>query len=72
VRCDHLKDDETARVFEAIRSGCGALDLLVNCAWGGYEKMVEGGAFTWAAPFWDQPPHRWTGMMDAGVPAAFV
>jgi dehydrogenase/reductase SDR family protein 1 len=72
LRCDHLKDEETVRVFEAIRFECGALDLLVNCAWGGYEKMVEGGAFTWAAPFWDQPPHRWTGMMDAGVRAAFV
>src|SRR4051794_1632054 len=56
--CDHLNDDETAAVFEAIRSECGGLDLLVNCAWGGYEKMVEGGVFTWAAPFWDQPPHR--------------
>lgn len=72
LRCDHLKDDETAHVFETIRSECGALDLLVNCAWGGYEKMVEDGVFTWPAPFWDQPAHRWTGMMDAGVRAAFV
>ena len=72
LRCDHLKDDETARVFESIRSECGRLELLVNCAWGGYEKMVEDGAFTWPAPFWDQPLHRWTGMMDAGVRAAFV
>ncbi|MDR7080775.1 NAD(P)-dependent dehydrogenase (short-subunit alcohol dehydrogenase family) [Arthrobacter ginsengisoli] len=72
LRCDHLNDEETARVFETIRSECSGLDLLVNCAWGGYEKMVEGGVFTWAAPFWEQPPHRWTGMMDAGVRAAFV
>ena len=72
VRCDHLKDEETAGVFDVIRSECGGLDLLVNCAWGGYEKMVEGGEFTWAAPFWEQPRHRWTGMMDAGVRAAFV
>lgn len=34
--------------------------------------MVEDGVFTWAVPFWKQPPHRWTGMMDAGVRAAFV
>lgn len=72
LRCDHLKDEETARVFEVIRSECGGLDLLVNCAWGGYEKMVEGGVFTWPATFWEQPMHRWTGMMDAGVRAAFV
>jgi NAD(P)-dependent dehydrogenase (short-subunit alcohol dehydrogenase family) len=34
--------------------------------------MVENGAFTWGAPFWDQPIRRWTAMMDAGVRAAFV
>jgi dehydrogenase/reductase SDR family protein 1 len=72
LRCDHLEDDQTAGVFEKIRSESGGLDLLVNCAWGGYEKMVEDGAFTWAAPFWEQPAHRWTGMMDAGVRAAFM
>lgn len=72
LRCDHLNDEETARVFEVIRSESGRLDLLVNSAWGGYERMVDGGTFTWPAPFWEQPMHRWTGMMDAGVRAAFV
>jgi dehydrogenase/reductase SDR family member 1 len=48
------------------------LDLLVNCAWGGYERMVEAGQFTWSLPFWQQPLHRWTPMMDAGARAAFV
>ena len=33
--------------------------------------MVESGNFTWPLPFWKQPGHRWTGMMDAGVRAAF-
>jgi dehydrogenase/reductase SDR family member 1 len=33
---------------------------------------VENGAFTWGLPFWQQPAHRWTSMMDAGVRAAFV
>jgi NAD(P)-dependent dehydrogenase (short-subunit alcohol dehydrogenase family) len=46
--------------------------VLVNNAWGGYERMVEGGTFTWTLPFWQQPGHRWTSMMDAGVRAAFV
>ncbi|MFE4541148.1 SDR family NAD(P)-dependent oxidoreductase [Arthrobacter sp. NPDC056727] len=72
LQCDHLDDGATGRVFGTIRSECGRLDLLVNCAWGGYERMVEDGVFTWGAPFWEQPPHRWTGMMDAGVRAAFV
>ena len=34
--------------------------------------MVEDGQFTWPRPFWEQPAHRWTAMLDAGVRAAFV
>jgi NAD(P)-dependent dehydrogenase (short-subunit alcohol dehydrogenase family) len=34
--------------------------------------MNEDGKFTWGVPFWEQPAHRWTSMMDAGVRAAFV
>ena len=41
IRCDHCKDDDTARAFEAVKDS--GLDLLVNCAWGGYERMVEDG-----------------------------
>ena len=72
LRCDHTLDADTAFVFERVSAEAGALDLLVNSAWGGYERMVENGAFTWGLPFWQQPAHRWTGMMDAGVRAAFV
>jgi NAD(P)-dependent dehydrogenase (short-subunit alcohol dehydrogenase family) len=69
IVCDHLDDAATSRAFGEVG---GELDVLVNSAWGGYEKMVEDGAFTWALPFWDQPLHRWTSMMDAGLRAAFV
>jgi len=69
VPCDHLRDEQTAAVFEQV---AGGLDVLVNASWGGYERMIENGQFTWPAPFWEQPEHRWTGMMDAGVRAAFV
>ncbi len=34
--------------------------------------MVEDGQYTWGSPFWEQPAHRWTSMMDAGVRAAFM
>ncbi len=71
IRCDHLRDEETAAAFARIASEAGHLDVLVNSAWGGYERMVEDGSFTWPVPFWQQPAHRWTGMMDAGVRAAF-
>jgi len=72
IRCDHLRDEETAAVFARIRAEADSLDVLVNAAWAGYERMVEDGRFTWPLPFWEQPAHRWTGMMDAGVRAAFV
>lgn len=71
IRCDHLRDEETAAAFARIAEA-GPLDLLVNSAWGGYERMVEDGRFTWTSPFWEQPAHRWTSMMDAGVRAAWV
>jgi dehydrogenase/reductase SDR family protein 1 len=72
IPCDHLNDDETAAAFARIAEESGSLDLLVNSAWGGYERMSEGGRFTWSDPFWEQPLHRWESMMDAGVRAAFV
>src|SRR5579864_5940639 len=72
VRCDHLRDEETSAAFDRVTAGGAALDLLVNSAWGGYERMVEDGRFTWPLPFWEQPLHRWSSMMDAGVRAAFV
>lgn len=72
LTCDHARDEETAEAHRKIAAEAGGLDVLVNSAWGGYERMVEDGAFTWTAPFWQQPAHRWTSMMDAGVRAAFV
>jgi NAD(P)-dependent dehydrogenase (short-subunit alcohol dehydrogenase family) len=69
VPCDHLQDDQTAHAFSKVEDG---LDVLVNSSWGGYERMSEDGRFTWPLPFWEQPAHRWTAMMDSGVRAAFV
>lgn len=68
LRCDHTNDAEVDAAFAQIP---GPLDLLINNAWGGYERMVENGGFTWGVPFWQQPAHRWTSMMDAGLRAAF-
>lgn len=72
LRCDHTDDGAVRSVFEAIRHDAGRLDVLVNNAWGGYERMVEDGRFTWPAPFWEQPSWRWEAMITAGVRAAFV
>jgi NAD(P)-dependent dehydrogenase (short-subunit alcohol dehydrogenase family) len=72
IPCDHTRDEQTAAAFARVAGDCGSLDILVNSAWGGYEAMVENGQFTWTKPFWEQPAHRWTSMMDAGVRAAFI
>src|SRR5271154_2562870 len=72
ITCDHLDDSQTRVAFEQIWASAGSLDILVNSAWGCYERMLEDGQFTWPLPFWEQPLHRWTSMMDAGVRAAFV
>jgi NAD(P)-dependent dehydrogenase (short-subunit alcohol dehydrogenase family) len=72
LRCDHTNDADTDAVFARIRESTPALDVVVNNSWGGYERMVDGGQFTWGLPFWQQPAHRWTSMMDAGVRAAWA
>ena len=72
IRCDHREDSEVARTFEQISGKCERIDILVNCAWGGYERMMEDGRFTWPLPFWEQPSHRWSSMMDEGVRVALA
>jgi dehydrogenase/reductase SDR family protein 1 len=71
VACDHTHRAENDRLFDLIQARCEVVDLLVNNAWGGYERMLEHGKFTWGLPFWAQPEHRWTSMMETGVRAAF-
>ena len=68
VVCDHTDDSAVAALFDRVEGEHGALDLLVNCAWGGYESY-DG---TFDDPFWAQPTGRWDRMFDAGVRAAFV
>jgi dehydrogenase/reductase SDR family protein 1 len=72
VPCDHVRDEETTAAFARVNADAGRLDVLVNTAWGGYERMIENGRFTWSLPFWEQPGHRWLSMMDAGLRASFV
>ena len=72
VRCDHTRDAEVEAFFERVRAEQNGLDILVNSVWGGYENMVENGAFTWMQPFWEQPLWRWDAMFAAGVRACYV
>ncbi len=70
--CDHRDDRLVAEVFDHVLAEAGRIDVLVIAVWGGYERMVEDGEFTWSRPFWLQPAWRWEAMMGAGVRAAFV
>jgi len=48
----------------------GRLDVLVNNAWGGYERH-DGAEFE--APFWEQSfARRWRGMFEAGLGATIL
>jgi dehydrogenase/reductase SDR family member 1 len=70
--CDHCLDEETEAAFRRIMSDAGRIDILVNSAWGGYERMTEDGEFTWTKPFWEQPLWRWDAMFTAGVRACYA
>jgi dehydrogenase/reductase SDR family protein 1 len=71
IRCDHRVDTETVAAFQRILQETNGIDILVNSVWGGYEHMVEDGAFTWSKPFWQQPLWRWDAMFNAGVRAHY-
>lgn len=72
VTCDHTDDDQVAAAFGRVASEQRRLDVLVNNVWGGYERMVDDGQFTWGLPFWEQPLWRWDAMFAAGVRAHYV
>jgi dehydrogenase/reductase SDR family member 1 len=71
IPCDHRDDDQVTAAFDTINREAGAIDILVNAVWGGYEGMVVNGEFTWGKPFWEQPLWRWDAMFAAGVRAHY-
>jgi NAD(P)-dependent dehydrogenase (short-subunit alcohol dehydrogenase family) len=71
VRCDHRDDGQVTAAFERVMREAGTIDILVNNVWGGYERMIEDGDFTWPKPFWEQPLWRWDAMFGAGVRAHY-
>jgi dehydrogenase/reductase SDR family protein 1 len=71
LRCDHRVDAEVTAAFERVATEAGNIDILVNNVWGGYERMLEDGTFTWTKPFWEQPLWRWDAMFHAGVRAHY-
>jgi dehydrogenase/reductase SDR family protein 1 len=71
ICCDHRVDAQVEAAFQRIAHEGGSIDILVNNVWGGYERMVDEGVFTWPKPFWEQPLWRWDAMFSAGVRAHY-
>jgi dehydrogenase/reductase SDR family protein 1 len=71
IRCDHRQDAHVEAAFARVVREANAIDILVNSVWGGYERMIENGEFTWSRPFWEQPLWRWDEMFSAGVRAHY-
>jgi NAD(P)-dependent dehydrogenase (short-subunit alcohol dehydrogenase family) len=64
VRCDHSREEDLSALAERLRQEFSHLDLLVNSAWGGYERHdLEG----FVRPLWEQPAHHWDRMFTNGV-----
>ena len=70
--CDHCDDAQVHAVVGRIEAEAGALHLLVNNAWAGYERLNAGGWEEWVAPFWHQPLDMWDAMLDGGVRTHYV
>ncbi len=71
ICCDHRDDQQVESVFDRIVREAQTIDVLVNSVWGGYDRMIDNGAFTWPKPFWEQPLWRWDAMFTAGVRAHY-
>src|SRR6266436_6641188 len=72
VPCDHRDDEAVRAVASRITADHGRLDLLVNNAWAGYERLNAGGWEEWNAPFWEQPLELFDAMFGGGVRAHYV
>ncbi len=75
VRCDHQNDNEVKAVIEQIKQNEGRIDILVNNAWGGYNRLRNRNAYKdykWKDPFWQQPIDIWDEMHTVGVRSNYV
>src|SRR6266700_2409453 len=65
--CDDRDDAAVQAVAARIRADHGRLDLLVNNAWAGYERLNAGAWQEWNAPFWEQPIELFDAMFGGGA-----
>lgn len=73
--CNHENDEAVKEIFEKIIEKESKLDILVNNAWGGYNRLrnrTEYKGFKWKEVFWQQPIALWDEMNNVGVRSNFV
>ena len=73
--CNHENDEEVKKVFEHIKEKEGKLDILVNNAWGGYNRLrnrKKYKGFKWKEVFWKQPLELWDEMNNVGVRSNYI
>lgn len=68
---DANDDDQITGLIARIEREQGRLDVLVNSAWGGYERFTDGTEFN-PGPFWEQPPGLWDSMHRVGLRAHYL
>lgn len=71
VRCDHRVDEQAEALFQRVAAEKGQLNILVNCAWAGYEGLHDGRDFPLDTPFWQRRLSFWDDNLF-GVRAAYV
>jgi NAD(P)-dependent dehydrogenase (short-subunit alcohol dehydrogenase family) len=69
--CDHRSDAQVFAVAAEI-AAAGGMRLLVNSAWGGYERLNAGAWAEWTSPFWEQPIDLFDAMFASGVRVHYV
>lgn len=75
VVCDHANDNEVRGLFARIEAEEGKLDILVNNAWAGYNRLRNRSqykGFKWKEVFWKQPLELFDEMNQVGVRSNYV
>jgi dehydrogenase/reductase SDR family protein 1 len=71
-RCDHTEDEAIKTLAAVISERHGALDLLVNNTWAGYERLNRGGWEEWNAPFYEQATELFDSMLATGIRSHYL
>lgn len=69
LACDHTDPAQVGALMAEIRARFGALDLLVNNAWGGHDPVDEAAR---GREVWEEPPEQLRNMLLGGAYSDFL